>query len=125
MKLAVDITSAYVSYNALAAYELPKLIDTVFAALLAIEGNVAPVEDDRPPVPAVPVAKSLHRDYIICLEDGRKFKSLKRHLGAVYGLTPEAYRRRWGLPPDYPMVAPAYAAMRSAMAKSMGLGTSR
>ena len=119
-ELVADIVSAYVSKNSIGAGELPALITNVFNAL---SSTAAPPEPEPVQItPAVSVRRSITPDAIICLEDGRKFKSLKRHLQAKYGLTPAAYREKWGLPPDYPMVAPSYAASRSALAKSMGLG---
>ena len=122
--LAADIVSAYVANNSVPVGELPKLIGDVHASL----ATLATGEQAVPPqqlTPAVPVKKSIHDDYIICLEDGKKFKSLKRHIGVHYGLTPDEYRQKWGLPATYPMVAPNYAAARSALAKSMGLGRKR
>ncbi|HWU50881.1 MAG TPA: MucR family transcriptional regulator [Asticcacaulis sp.] len=117
----VDIVAAFVSKNAIPAAELPALITSVHASLTSLAGgdNAKPAE---PQVPAVSVKKSVGSDYIICLEDGRKFKSLKRHLRTKYSMSPEDYRAKWGLPKDYPMVAPAYAAARSNLAKRMGLG---
>jgi predicted transcriptional regulator len=118
-----DIVAAYVSNNSVAAADLPALIESVHRALGQLGTPVAPpVEEQKP---AVPVKKSVTPEYIICLEDGKKFKSLKRHLRTSYGMTPDAYREKWGLPKDYPMVAPAYAAARSELAKNMGLGQSR
>ena len=120
IELTADITSAYVGNNSVAAAELPALIRSIHSAL---SGVGQPVE--APPevkTPAVSIKKSITDDYLICLEDGRKFKSLKRHLRTKYNLSPEEYRAKWGLPKDYPMVAPSYAASRSALAKSMGLG---
>ncbi|QKC86789.1 MucR family transcriptional regulator [Mesorhizobium sp. NZP2077] len=121
IELTADVVSAYVSNNPVPVGELPALIGQVHAAL---KGAVAGSAPDKPEVlnPAVPVRKSVTPDYIICLDDGKKFKSLKRHLSTHYGLTPDEYRVKWGLPSDYPMVAPNYAAARSALAKSMGLG---
>ena len=119
--LAADIVSAYVSKNTVSASELPNLIREVHTAL----GKVAnePVEQPAEPArPAVPVRKSITPDYIICLEDGKKFKSLKRHLRTHYDLSPEQYREKWNLAHDYPMVAPNYARARSDLAKKMGLG---
>ncbi|MQT12341.1 MucR family transcriptional regulator [Segnochrobactrum spirostomi] len=122
--LAADIVSAYVSNNTVSAQDLPALIGQVYAALSQTNGEtVAPSAE--PLKPAVPVKKSVTPDYIICLEDGKKFKSLKRHLRTHYDLSPEDYRERWGLPADYPMVAPNYAAARSDLAKKMGLGQQR
>lgn len=117
---ATGIVSAYVRNNSVETAELPDLIRNVHAALvgLSITGEPAP----EPPKPAVPVKKSIYKDYLVCLEDGMKFKSLKRHLRSKYGLSPEEYRAKWGLPADYPMVAPGYSEKRSKLAKKMGLG---
>ncbi len=124
VELTADIVSAYVSGNQVPAQELPALIRTVFATLREVEG--APVvEPETSQEPAVAIKKSVTPEFIICLEDGKKFKSLKRHLRTRYSLSPEEYRAKWGLPHDYPMVAPNYAKARSALAKRMGLGTSR
>ena len=121
VELTAEIVSAYVSKNALVAAELPSLIAHVHGALVAAAmKNGAPVQEERKP--AVPVKKSVTDDYIICLEDGKRFKSLKRHLSTHYDLTPDTYRAKWGLPHDYPMVAPNYAAARSLLAKKIGLG---
>jgi predicted transcriptional regulator len=119
--LSADIVCAYVSHNALSVSDLPKLIADVHAALRGLNGSVTTelVEDLKP---AVPIKKSIAADYIICLEDGKKFKSLKRHLRTHYNLSPEEYREKWGLPSDYPMVAPNYSATRSRLAKDNGLG---
>lgn len=117
---AAGIVSAYVRNNTLETSELPDLIRSVHAALQDLS---RPSEDEPEPLkPAVPVKKSIYRDYLVCLEDGLKFKSLKRHLRSKYGLSPEEYRARWGLPADYPMVAPGYSEKRSKLAKKMGLG---
>ena len=118
--LAAHIVAAYVSNNPVPAADLPNLIFDVVGALNRVQGGPAEAEPE-PVKPAVPVKKSVTPDYIVCLEDGKKFKSLKRHL-SVLGMTPDEYRARWGLPKDYPMVAPNYAATRSALAKSNGLG---
>ncbi len=124
IELTAEIVSAYVSKNALASGDLPSLIGDVHQALSRASGNTeVPVRDEMKP--AVPVKKSVTPDYIICLEDGKKFKSLKRHLRTHYKLSPEEYRAKWQLPHDYPMVAPNYAAARSQLAKKMGLGTRR
>ncbi|MDQ0302890.1 MucR family transcriptional regulator [Ancylobacter polymorphus] len=124
IELAADIVSAYVSNNAVSANELVTLLAEVHGALQRVnKGEVEMVVE--PLKPAVPPKKSVMPDYIVCLEDGKKFKSLKRHLRTQYNLTPEAYREKWGLPADYPMVAPNYAAARSALAKEMGLGQQR
>jgi predicted transcriptional regulator len=121
IELAADIVSAYVSNNSVAASDLPNLIGEIHGALLRVSSGVqeAPAEA---PKPAVPVKKSVTPDYIICLEDGKKFKSLKRHLRTQYNMSPEEYREKWGLPADYPMVAPNYAQARSELARKMGLG---
>ena len=124
IELTADIVAAYVSNNAVVAADLPTLINNVHNAL----GGVAlgeKAEEAEKPKPAVPVRRSVQNDFIICLEDGQKFKSLKRHLMTHYGLTPEQYREKWDLPADYPMVAPAYAEARLRLAKEMGLGQKR
>ncbi|KQT64026.1 MULTISPECIES: MucR family transcriptional regulator [unclassified Aureimonas] len=118
----IHIVAAYVSNNRVAEADLPALISSVFAALTSTTTAAQAVPEPEPLVPAVPVKKSVTDDYITCLEDGKKFKSLKRHLMTHYDLTPDAYRAKWKLPADYPMVAPNYAAARSALAKTMGLG---
>jgi predicted transcriptional regulator len=122
--LTATIVSAYVSNNPVPASDIPALIGQIHAALLRVSTGRAelPLE---PAKPAVPVKKSMTADYLICLEDGKRFKSLKRHLRTQYSMTPEQYRDKWGLPPDYPMVAPNYAAARSQLAKKMGLGQQR
>ena len=122
--LAADIVSAYVSNNTVAASDLPSLIADVHRALSNTHSGVQEPEPE-PLKPAVNPKKSVFPDYIVCLEDGKKFKSLKRHLRTHYDLSPEEYREKWGLSPDYPMVAPNYAAARSALAKKMGLGQQR
>lgn len=121
IELTADVVSAYVSNNPVPVGELPALISQVHAALKGTADNGAP-EKPEAQKPAVPIKKSVTADYIISLEDGKKFKSLKRHLATHYGLSPDEYRAKWGLPADYPMVAPNYAAARSALAKTMGLG---
>ena len=118
--MAADIVSAFVSANQVAPQDIPALIRTVHAALLEVSG--APVAAEPALEPAVAVKKSVTPDFIICLEDGKKFKSLKRHLRTRYGMSPDEYRTKWGLPHDYPMVAPNYAKERSNLAKRMGLG---
>ncbi|MBV8564183.1 MAG: MucR family transcriptional regulator [Methylobacteriaceae bacterium] len=125
IEMAAEIVAAFVSHNSLPVSDLPALIQSVHASLEKIRtgGPSQPVEE--PKVPAVPIKKSVTNDFIICLEDGKKFKSLKRHLSTAYGLSPDEYRAKWGLRPDYPMVAPAYASARSALAKEMGLGQKR
>jgi predicted transcriptional regulator len=115
-----QIVSAHVSHNTVAPEALPALIQEVFRTLSNVGAQPEVVEK---PQPAVPVKKSVFGDYIICLEDGKKLKMLKRHLKTAYNLEPEQYRERWGLPPDYPMVAPNYARQRSSLAKKIGLGT--
>ncbi|MDZ5454769.1 MucR family transcriptional regulator [Labrys sp. ZIDIC5] len=119
--LTVDIVSAYVSNNQVATASLADLIHSVHKGLTDLN-NPRPVEAVAPPKPAVPIKKSVTPDYVICLEDGLKFKSLTRHLRTAYGLTPEQYREKWGLPSDYPMVAPNYSATRSRLARELGLG---
>jgi len=122
--LAADIVSAYVSNNTVPAADLPALIADVHKALSNTTMGVSQPEPE-PLKPAVNPKKSVFPDFIVCLEDGKKFKSLKRHLRTHYDLSPEEYREKWGLAPDYPMVAPNYAAARSALAKKMGLGQQR
>ncbi|MBI2716079.1 MAG: MucR family transcriptional regulator [Rhizobiales bacterium] len=124
IELTAEIVSAYVSNNTVAAGEIPSLISQVHAALARVSGKPgdAPAE---PLKPAISVKKSITPEYIICLEDGKKFKSLKRHLRTQYNMTPEQYRDKWDLNADYPMVAPNYAAARSQLAKQMGLGQQR
>jgi predicted transcriptional regulator len=124
IELAGDIVSAYVSNNSVPAADLPGLINEVYNALVRV-GSSAAAAPAEAPKPAIPVKRSVTDDHIICLEDGKKFKSLKRHLRTQYGLSPEDYREKWGLPADYPMVAPNYAKARSNLAKQMGLGQKR
>lgn len=121
IELTADVVAAYVSNNPVPTGDLPNLIADVHAALGRVGGvaEAAPVDKQKP---AVNPKKSVTDDYIICLEDGKKFKSLKRHLMTHFGLTPDQYREKWGLDPSYPMVAPNYAAARSQLAKEMGLG---
>ena len=122
--LTAEIVSAYVSNNTVASADIPALINQVHSALLRVSsGETQP--STEPLKPAVPVKRSINPDFIVCLEDGKKFKSLKRHLRTQYGMTPEQYREKWSLPADYPMVAPNYAAARSQLAKQMGLGQQR
>jgi predicted transcriptional regulator len=121
IEMATDIVSAYVGNNSVAAADLPALIQSVHKALSGVSTGVEVVEV-APKEPAVSVKKSITPDYLICLEDGRKFKSLKRHLRTKYNMSPEDYRAKWGLAKDYPMVAPNYARARSDLAKQMGLG---
>ena len=120
LRLASDIVAAYVSNNAISAGDVPGIIRTVHDTLKELGNQTEPQEPER--TPAVPVRKSVTPEYIICLEDGKKLKMLKRYLRSQYGLTPEEYRARWGLPADYPMVAPNYAEKRSRLAKEIGLG---
>jgi predicted transcriptional regulator len=121
IEMTADIVSAYVGNNTVAAADLPNLIQSVHRALAGVSSGVETVEA-APKEPAVPIRRSITPDYLVCLEDGRKFKSLKRHLRTKYNMSPEEYRAKWGLPKDYPMVAPNYAKARSDLAKQMGLG---
>ena len=116
-----DIVASHVQNNSVAIGDLPQLIKTVHESLAGLSGD-SPAEK---PQPAVSVRRSVTPDYIVCLEDGRKLKMLKRHLATAYGMTPEDYREKWGLPADYPMVAPNYAKQRSSLAKKIGLGKRR
>ncbi|WP_421935449.1 MucR family transcriptional regulator [Phenylobacterium sp.] len=123
MRLGAGIVSAYVSRNAVTADAVPDIIRSVHHALTQLVSAAAPpAAPEERQKPAVPVGRSVQHDYIVCLEDGKKLKMLKRYLRSRYDMSPEDYRRRWGLPPDYPMVAPAYAARRSEFAKQIGLG---
>lgn len=124
LALTAQIVSAHVSHNTVGAADLAGLIRDVHATLSGLASGAAAAPAEKP-TPAVPVKKSVHPDYLICLEDGKKLKMLKRHLKSAFNMTPEQYRERWGLPPDYPMVAPNYAAKRSELAKRIGLGTAR
>jgi len=124
IELAADIVSAYVSNNSVPASDLPSLINDVHSALLRVTAGTV-ITPTEVPKPAVPTKKSITSEFIVCLEDGRKFKSLKRHLRTQYNMSPDEYREKWGLPPDYPMVAPNYAKARSNLAKEMGLGQQR
>jgi len=121
LEMTADIVSAYVGNNSVSATDLPGLIANIHAALSQVSMGVVEAEPE-PREPAVPVRKSISPDFLICLEDGRKFKSLKRHLRTRYDMSPEDYRAKWNLPKDYPMVAPNYAKARSDLAKQMGLG---
>jgi predicted transcriptional regulator len=123
IELTAGIVSAYVSNNTVPANELSSLINQVHAALTQVSGDHG--GRSEPSKPAVPIKRSIASDHIVCLEDGKKFKSLKRHLRSQYNMSPEQYREKWGLPSDYPMVAPDYAAARSRLAKQMGLGQQR
>ena len=124
IQLTAHIVSAYVSNNTVPSGDIPSLISQVYSALTRVSGGqaAAPAE---PLKPAVSVKRSITPEYLVCLEDGKRFKSLKRHLRTQYDMTPEKYREKWGLPSDYPMVAPNYAAARSQLAKQMGLGQQR
>lgn len=124
LKMTTDIVSAYVGNNAVAPSAVAALIAAVHDALTGVEGSreAPPVSPAEALTPAVPIRKSITPDFLISLENGRKYKSLKHHLWTAHGLTPEAYRRKWSLPDDYPMVAPNYSAVRSAMARAAGLG---
>ena len=122
-ELTSELVAAYVSKNHVQAGELPELIRSVHQTLGALrQGSALPATEAEPPKPAVPIKKSITDDYLISLFDGRRFKSLKRHLSAEHGMTPDEYRTMFGLPRDYPMVAPGYAKQRSTLAKSLGLG---
>lgn len=121
LEYTTEIVAAHVSNNTVAVPDLPDLINQVYRTLSSVESSSAAMQER--PEPAVPIKKSITNDYIICLEDGKKLKMLKRHLKTAYNMTPEEYRERWGLPSDYPMVAPSYAAQRSELAKKIGLGT--
>ncbi len=120
LELTTEIVSAHVGNNSIALGDMPQLIQDVYKTL-AIMGTT-PAVPERPK-PAVSIKKSVFPDYVVCLEDGKKLKMLKRHLKTAYNMTPDQYRERWGLPPEYPMVAPNYAKHRSALAKKIGLGT--
>lgn len=121
LSLTTEIVAAHVSNNSVALNDLPTLIEQVYRSLATI--GVEPAAIEERPQPAVPIKKSVTPDYIICLEDGKKLKMLKRHLKTAYNMSPEEYRERWSLPADYPMVAPNYARQRSSLAKQIGLGT--
>ena len=122
--LAANIVAAYVSHNSVPSAEIPNLISQIYMALKRVSDGQG-VSTVEPAKPAVPIKRSVTAEYIVCLEDGLKFKSLKRHLRTRYNLTPDQYREKFSLPPDYPMVAPNYAAARSKLAKDMGLGQQR
>jgi predicted transcriptional regulator len=122
LRWSADIVAAYVAQNSLPAAGIPDLIRSVYDALSNLGQAPVPQRPTEKQKPAVPVSKSVHEDYIVCLEDGKRLKMLKRYLRSRYDMSPEEYRRKWGLPPDYPMVAPAYAARRSDFAKQIGLG---
>jgi predicted transcriptional regulator len=122
LKQASEIVAAYVSNNSVPAADIPAMIKTVHSTLLGLAGKAPEAVTEQKP--AVPIKKSVTPDYVICLEDGKKLKMLKRYLRSRYGMTPDEYRAKWGLPADYPMVAPNYAAKRSEFAKQIGLGQS-
>ena len=124
LRMTTEVVAAYVSNNTLPTGQLADVIASVYSSLRALDHGPLDGRGDAIK-PAVPVRKSITADYLICLEDGKKFKSLKRHLRTQYNMTPEHYREKWGLPPDYPMVAPNYAEARSQLAKQMGLGQQR
>ena len=121
LRMTADVVAAYVSNNTLPTTQLAEVINAVYHSLKGLEGPT-PEPVPEPAKPAVPIRKSITPDYLICLEDGKKLKMLKRHLRSTYNMTPDEYRARWGLAPDYPMVAPNYAEQRSAFAKKIGLG---
>ena len=125
IQLTANIVSAYVSNNSVASAEIPALISQVYSALTRVSNGGLVAAPAEPLKPAVPIKRSVTAEYIVCLEDGKKFKSLKRHLRTQYGLTPDQYRAKWNLPPDYPMVSHNYAQARSQLAKQMGLGQQR
>ncbi len=124
LNLTAEIVASHVSHNPVSMDDLPQLIRQVYASLAGVSEGPGGGLGERPE-PAVPIKKSITPDFVICLEDGKKLKMLKRHLMTSYKMTPDQYRMRWGLPPDYPMVAPNYASQRSALAKKIGLGTKR
>jgi predicted transcriptional regulator len=121
LRMTADVVAAYVSNNSLPTAQLGDVINTVYSSLRSLD-NQPPEVKAEPLKPAVPIRKSITPDYLVCLEDGKKLKMLKRHLRSTYNMTPDDYRAKWGLQPDYPMVAPNYAAQRSAFAKKIGLG---
>ena len=121
LRMAVNVVSAYLGNNSLPASQIPDVINTVYSSLAQLDSQI-PEAKSEAARPAVPVKKSIHPDHIVCLEDGKKLKMLKRHLRTTYNMTPDEYRAKWNLPPDYPMVAPNYAAQRSDFAKKIGLG---
>ncbi|HEY2708615.1 MAG TPA: MucR family transcriptional regulator [Caulobacteraceae bacterium] len=122
LRLSADITTAYVGRNPVGAGAVPDVLGQVYEALSRLGEPQAPTQPAQRQKPAVPIARSVQHDHIVCLEDGRQLKMLKRYLRSRFDLSPEEYRRKWGLSPDYPMVAPAYAERRSAFAKEIGLG---
>ncbi len=124
LTLTAQIVASHVGNNSVEVNELPQLIQQVYSTIASVGNSSAATSSDKPQ-PAVPIKKSVTPEYIVCLEDGKKLKMLKRHLKTAYNMTPEEYRDRWGLAPDYPMVAPNYAAQRRDLAKKIGLGTTR
>lgn len=122
VKLAADIASAYVSFNTVPSAELPGLLRTIHSSLDSLNNGVESHDETLDLKPAVPIRRSVQNDFLVCLEDGKKLKMLKRYLRTRYDLTPDEYRKKWGLPPEYPMVAPSYSSQRSAFAKKIGLG---
>jgi predicted transcriptional regulator len=125
IQLTANIVSAYVSNNSVSSTEIPALISQIYSALMRVSNGVQVAAPAEPLKPAVPIKRSITPEYLVCLEDGKKFKSLKRHLRTQYDMTPDQYRTKWNLAADYPMVAPNYAAARSQLAKQMGLGQQR
>jgi len=123
LRMTTDVVAAYVSNNTLPTAQLAEVINAVYSSLKSLEGQVAEVQPE-PRKPAIPIRKSVTPEFLICLEDGKKLKMLKRHLRSTYNMTPDEYRSKWGLAPDYPMVAPNYAERRSEFAKKIGLGRS-
>jgi predicted transcriptional regulator len=123
LRMTTDVVAAYVSNNTLPTAQLAEVINAVYSSLKSLEGQVAQVQPE-PLKPAIPIRKSVTPEFLICLEDGKKLKMLKRHLRSTYNMTPDEYRSKWGLAPDYPMVAPNYAERRSEFAKKIGLGRS-
>jgi predicted transcriptional regulator len=121
LRMTADVVAAYVSNNSLPTAQLADVINAVYGSLKSLDGG-APEAKHEPLKPAVPIRKSITPDYLVCLEDGKKLKMLKRHLRSTYNMTPDEYRMKWSLPPDYPMVAPNYAEQRSQFAKKIGLG---
>ncbi|MDA0704230.1 MAG: MucR family transcriptional regulator [Proteobacteria bacterium] len=121
LRMTAQVVSAYVGNNMLPAAQISEVIKSVYSSLTALEGEAAKAVAE-PLKPAVPIRKSITPDYVVCLEDGKKLKMLKRHLRTTYDMTPDEYRAKWNLPPDYPMVAPNYAKQRSEFAKKIGLG---
>jgi predicted transcriptional regulator len=123
LRMTAEVVAAYVGNNSLSATQLPEVINTVYGTFNRVKGATT-LANGQPQKAAIPVRRSITPDYIVCLEDGKKLKMLKRHLRTVYGLSPDEYRVKWGLPTDYPMVAPNYSKQRSAFAKKIGLGRS-